>query len=223
MLVSHRKRFIYTKTVKTGGTSVEVYFEPYCFPTGAYVFSHARDEHVAPEGIVGFRGPNPGQKQVTWFNHMSAEAIREKLGEAMWNAYFKFCVIRDPFDKVVSAFHFFALRREACNGMAFEEIKRRFKEWVKAGKLGIDRDKYLIGGEVCVDYFLRHETLAEGIREVCMRLEIPFEPSRLLHLKKGTRPDAHHFRDYYDRESAETVARHFDFEIRHFGYRLPVE
>ena len=30
MLVSHQKKFIFTKTKKTEGTSVESFFEPYC-------------------------------------------------------------------------------------------------------------------------------------------------------------------------------------------------
>lgn len=34
MLISHRKRFIFTKTAKTAGTSVESYFEQYCMPEG---------------------------------------------------------------------------------------------------------------------------------------------------------------------------------------------
>ena len=36
MLISHRKQFIYTKTYKTAGTSVEVYFEPYCMQEGEW-------------------------------------------------------------------------------------------------------------------------------------------------------------------------------------------
>ena len=40
MLISHRKQFIYTKTAKTAGTSVESYFEKYCMPEGKWQFSH---------------------------------------------------------------------------------------------------------------------------------------------------------------------------------------
>ena len=56
MLISHRHRFIYTKTIKTAVTSVEAYFEPYCMAEGAWQESHSRAEHVSPEGIVRFRG-----------------------------------------------------------------------------------------------------------------------------------------------------------------------
>jgi hypothetical protein len=36
MLVSHQRKFIYTKTVKTAGSSVESYFEPYCISPEEY-------------------------------------------------------------------------------------------------------------------------------------------------------------------------------------------
>ena len=37
MLVSHARKFIYTKTLKTAGTSVEVFLEPYCRPPAKWL------------------------------------------------------------------------------------------------------------------------------------------------------------------------------------------
>jgi len=53
MLVSHKEEIHYTKTLKTAGTSVEVYFEPYCMPEGEWSFGHARAEYVSQAGIIG--------------------------------------------------------------------------------------------------------------------------------------------------------------------------
>lgn len=52
MLVSHLKKFIYTKTVKTAGTSVEAYFERYCILPGDFRVTHTREEYVSSGGIV---------------------------------------------------------------------------------------------------------------------------------------------------------------------------
>jgi len=60
VLVSHRLRFIYTKTAKTGGTSVESYVDD-CMPEGEWSASHARDAHESPEGIVGRRRAADGR------------------------------------------------------------------------------------------------------------------------------------------------------------------
>jgi hypothetical protein len=54
MLISHRYRFICTKTVKTAGTSVENFFEEFCMPEGEWTESHGRDEYESPTGIISY-------------------------------------------------------------------------------------------------------------------------------------------------------------------------
>ena len=103
MLISHRKKFLYTKTKKTASTSVESYFEKYCMPEGQWTFSHAIEEYVSKEGIIGYRGKN--RRNQIWHNHMSAAKIRDKIGASIWNSYFKFTVVRNPFDKLISGFY----------------------------------------------------------------------------------------------------------------------
>ena len=74
MLVSHHHKFIYTKTVKTAGTSVESFFERFCMPQNEWEFSHGRDEYVSDYGIVGYRGSSRPPDAEYW-NHMSAKEI----------------------------------------------------------------------------------------------------------------------------------------------------
>ncbi len=78
MLVSHRERFIYLKTVKTAGTSVEIFLEPHC-RDDARTPTHACAEHVSPAGIVGARGPDVDHHR--YYNHMPAERVRAAIGE----------------------------------------------------------------------------------------------------------------------------------------------
>ena len=103
MLVSHRYRFIYTKTVKTAGTSVESYFERFCMPDGTWQQSHERSEYESSSGIIGFRGVVIPEN-TRWWNHMPADLIKRQLGQDVWDSYFKFCVIRNPYEKCISAF-----------------------------------------------------------------------------------------------------------------------
>ena len=79
MLISHRYRFIYTKTAKTAGTSVESFFERFCMPEGTWRQLHERNQHVSPEGIIGCRRAEipPG---TTWWNHMPAAEVKELIG-----------------------------------------------------------------------------------------------------------------------------------------------
>jgi len=215
MLVSHRKAFIYTKTAKTASTSVESYFEPFCMPPGTWQFiEHEREELVCDEGIIGYRGDHTAGKR--WFNHMSCADIRRQLGVALWERYFKFAVIRDPFDKLLSGY-FFQERPRGCRS----DIIEGFRRWVRDGGAIVDRHTYTLDGEVCMDYFIRYERLQDGVEEVCRRLDVAYEAGRLRRLKGGFRERSIPLRDFYDRETRDRVAEIYAFELDFFGYRPP--
>jgi Sulfotransferase family len=230
MLVSHRKHFIYTKTAKTAGTSVEVYFEPYCTPEGEWRFQHGHAEYKSDSGIIGYRGKKNGEKK--WFNHMPAALIQRQLGKDVWDEYFKFCVVRNPFDKVVSAFHFAEAqksdpvagekRRTRTKSLADTvhrfPIKERFRSWILEGSFPMDRGAYTIDGKICMDYFIRYEDMENGVKHVCQVLEIPFEPERIPNLKTGFRPRGLSLRDYYSPETIKLVVEQYAFEFNNFGY-----
>jgi len=239
MLVSHRHRFIYTKTAKTAGTSVEAYYEKYCLPEGDSPFSHTRRACVSEAGIVGYRGGSPfGGK---WYNHMPAAQIRRQIGDDIWNSYFKFCIVRNPFDKLISGFQMFERQRDRhtttqkiivsvrkilgvpnpIDCVSGENTVARFRSWIKNGGWIDDRDKYMIDGKVCVDYFIRYEQLQDGIKHVCEQVGVPFAPDQIPKLKSGKRTDDVPITDYYDAETARIVSARYTFELAEFGYSLP--
>ncbi|MEL6454976.1 MAG: sulfotransferase family 2 domain-containing protein [Cyanobacteria bacterium J06623_5] len=240
MLLSHRKKFIYTKTVKTAGTSVESYFEKYCMPEGDWTFSHQREEYVSHSGIVGYRGRQPKGKK--WLNHMSAQKIQTGVGIDVWNNYFKFCVIRNPYTKLVSAYHHFIERSQkpTFKERVIQQLKKiktgrtdpadliqgttapeRFRSWIKHGGWIDDRDKYFIEGQVCIDHFIMQEDLESGVEEVCDILRIPYEPNRLPKLKKRKAKTKIPLSEYYDRETVDIIHHRYAFEIEKFGYCPP--
>jgi len=75
-------------------------------PTDEWTLTHHRDEYVSAHGIIGYRGPQRSATTLYW-NHMPAELIRRRIGKNLWDNYYKFSVIRNPYDKVLSGFYFF--------------------------------------------------------------------------------------------------------------------
>ena len=217
MLISHRKRFIYTKTLKTAGTSVESYFEPYCMPEGAWQFSHHREQYVSPAGIIGYRGKERGGS--AWYNHMPAAEIKEKIGPEIWDAYYKFCVVRNPFDKLISSFHFSHL--DPNGAMTDAEQVRTFRSWIKAKALPRDANRWMIGSTVCMDYLIRYEALETGLRQVCAALGIDFDPQAVPRLKSGFRNPRLAMSDYYDDETRAIVSDLYAVELRVLDYSFP--
>jgi hypothetical protein len=220
MLVSHQNKFIYTKTAKTGGTSVESYFEKYCMNENEWHPLHERDEYESEYGIIGFRGKKSERlkKNPKWFHHMSAAKIKMLIGEYCWNDYFKFCVIRNPYDKLVSSFYFDAHRQ----GIKYNDFNAipNFRSWLKSkANLHVDRNKYIIDNEICIDFFIRYENLMLDIEFVCKKLNIPFEPANLPNFKSGIRKSTIETYEYYDKETALIVENAYDLEFRLFNYQ----
>jgi hypothetical protein len=223
MLISHAHRFIYLKTLKTGGTSVEIYFEPYCVdPDREFVERHHRESEVSKWGIIGARGQPPNSARL-WYNHMPASRVLELIGPELWSQYYKFCVVRDPFDKTVSSFwhHLSPAERLELQRADFERARGRFHEWVRTARHIMDRDAFSIQGTPVVDRFVRYEGLYAGLRAVCQDLGLPWEPSRLGRYKSGMRLRNEPLAQYYDEDTADRVRQLYRWEIEFFHYCAP--
>lgn len=219
MLLSHPHRFIYLKTVKTAGTSVEIYFEDACIPPDRPAArGHHIEQTVTSAGVIGYRGPDPSGR--TWYNHMPAEQVRELVGRDVWDTYYKFCVVRNPFEKMVSLWWFIRSKQDRSDDLAdFARIKADFCSWcVCHAPDAVDRDKYLIDGKVSVDCFVRYESLLDGLQAVCRQVGYPFRPERLGTFKSDSRLINRPFADYYDRPAIAAVEAAFSWELDHFGY-----
>jgi hypothetical protein len=220
MLISHRHRFIYTKTFKTGGTSVEAYFEPFCMAPGEWTLSHDRAQYESAHGVIGFRGINP-PPGLRWWNHMGAAEIRERCGAAVWDGYFKFCVVRNPFDRAVSAFYFARSKGRLPASDAADPLQ--LERWLAGGGLRMDREQYLIDGAFALDGVLRHECLQADLEALCGHLGLPWEPERLPRFKAGLRPAESRPDALFTPRAVALIEAACAWELENFGYGLTAE
>lgn len=223
MIVSHTRRFIFIKSAKTAGTSFEAALSNFCSandivtPLGDYEFN--KDE----TGRWVHRPMNSdGFEQHDW-----ASTIREKIDPEQWNAYLKFSIVRNPWDRVVSLFTWKArkdpsfreeTRRLAASGDRDAElrfVRERFADFVDGDWQTNDRF-YYVDGQYCLDHMLRYESLPSDTLELCDRLGIP--AIELPRLKAGFRPGELHYSDYYDDRARAVVADRHRRDIERFGY-----
>jgi sulfotransferase famil protein len=227
MLCSHEKKFIYSRTRKAASTSVEIFFQRFCVPQGILPESTDIEGHpdeyrtkqiITEVGIVGSR---ERLKEPSEFNtHMPISEIRNKLGREIFDAYYKFCTIRNPFDKIVSHF-WWDLRGSFDPNESFATIKDRFGQFVVRNFGGFnDRSIFMIDGHLAVDEFIRYEHLATDLEKVCKRLNIDFRPEFLGTYKSGFRKHQEHFSDYYNPATKRLVEIEFSWEINRFNYSL---
>jgi hypothetical protein len=221
MIVSHEYEFIFVKTRKTAGTSIEVHLArhlgddavvtPVTPPVEGHVARH-HDERFNPlPQMLHQRRVGPAWRDLrrhrTFYNHIPAARIRERVGTKVWDRYFKFCFERDPWEKVVSWYYF---RRDRHPGMTFDEF-------VRTQALPSDFDLYSLDGRVAMDFVGQFSRLTTDLATALDHVGWP-HPIELTREKGTTRPadaatDAH-FTPALDARVAEVFAR----EIAEFGY-----
>ena len=213
MIVSHAHRFVFLKTRKTAGTSVEIALSTVCGPDDVITPVTEADERLRAE--YGGRAPQhyespPLPRKA--FNHMPASMVRQLVGRGAWDGYYTFSVERNPWDAVVSLFHW--RHREDPSPPAFADFVREpvVEELATKNFRG-----YRINGELAVDRVLRYESLAPGVAEVWAHLGLPGAP-RLPRAKGGSRPRGPSYASYYDAASRAHVAELFAPAIEDFGY-----
>ena len=238
MIVSHRHKFIFVKTHKTAGTSVEIALSKFCGPKDIITPVSKVDEQTRTE--LGYRSPQNYRKPLLtystkewkrlvlkkkrvnrFYNHMPATEIRRWVGEGVWSSYFKFCFERNPWDKTLSRY-FWRYRRP--DGNYPKRNRHRPKSsidvpaFIRMKKFRHTSDYYMytIDGEVAVDYIGRYENLEQDLNTVCERLGLP--RAELPGAKSGVRTDKRHYRDVLNPDDAEIVARVFSREIDLLGY-----
>lgn len=220
MLVSHRHKFIYTKTYKTGGTSIESYFERFCVPEGEYSPTRTAPERISAAGIVGQRGSSVDSKPTFW-NHMPAFEIKQEIGEQCWDSYFKFCAIRNPFERVVSLFFFQDRSASIDDDPLSSKTQERFEHFVhNLPGIAVDRDKFTINGNFCLDDVIRYERLEDDVMRICQKLQLPWEKSWLPNLKSGIRPAGTEARKLFTDSTRNMIEATFKYELDQFGYEF---
>ena len=151
--------------------------------------------------------------------------IRRRLGEHTWRPYFKFCVIRNPFEKAISGFYFGKRRRrKSQQGQWTDQDPQLFENWLERLRAPMDRNIFCIKGQFALDDVIRHEILAADMQRICERLGLPWDPERLPAFKAGLRPpEATARRLYTTPRSRQLVREAYRFELRYFGYKFPEE
>jgi hypothetical protein len=194
MIASYEHNYIFIKTGKVAGTSVEMALSRFCGPrdiiTPIYPRNeihrkpparHAQNFSTDPElerrmaeladkaDLIAlwnvFRELEP---KSVYHNHMKAAAIRERIGDAFWNNAFKFTIDRHPYERVISNALWLIVDREREPKFEPEKVQATVEESIE--RLLPSVDTYSIDGQLAVDRILRYETLTDDLASIADRV-----------------------------------------------------
>ncbi len=227
MIISHKYRFIFIKTAKTAGTSIEVFLSKHCGSTDIVTPIFPPVEGHQARNYKGFTIPaiveRPHKilsalvsaliKRDKFYNHMPASLVKRRVPREVWNSYFKFCVERNPWDKVLSHYHMHAAR---------EGGSLSFDNYLVRGRFPINYFRYTddSGVKIIVDRVLHYETLAAELGEVFSQLNVSFDGTLGIKAKSEYRTDRRKYQLIFNDEQRRIVENAFAREIELHGYRF---
>ena len=207
MIASHAHRFVFVKTRKTAGTSLEIALSRHCGPDDIVTRISPEDEVLRT--AAGGVGPQHDDTDPSSYAHMGARRVIEVIGRQAWDDSFTFAVERNPFDVVASSYRYSARKPTFTKTFAeFVRTPRRME------RLALNERLYRVAGQVVVDRVYRYEELPDAVADISARLGVDLD---LPHAKQGSGP---HYRELYGPGDAEIVAQRFRRTIREFGYEF---
>lgn len=231
MLISRSYNFVFIKTVKTAGTSVEAFLEPFCCPPG-HVVQHWTPTLISKYGVVGQRWPQNDRDNLGFYNHMSAREIRELLPE--FDSFTRLTVARDPYDRAISYFHFTHPTFTPPGGIPLDQaiglmqsgrrkqLQDKFIHFLRYG-LPDEQQLLCIDGQLAVDRWVRFEHLHADLEQLVSDLHLPLDGSVAdalpgFKLNRQGRADRPSINDYLSAEALELIDQQCSWSFDTFGY-----
>lgn len=173
-------------------------------------------------------------------SHITALEIKQSLKKNTFRQYFKFCFVRNPWDRFISLYNYARLEDSYYHSSRGDGLYGQHKDYELLKDASIDEcAKFLVEGKLkhdeswnhwspqvnwltdkygnsLVDYVGRYEALEEDLIFICKKLGIPIQP---LKVSNSSRVRTN-YRSFYSDYSQEVVADFYKDDIETFSYKF---
>lgn len=201
MIISHEHKFIFIKTRKTAGSSIEkIFVENYLnlsldVCTGSDYDNTTRINNLTNNGHVGYQ----------W--------IKENYPNE-WKSYFKFAFARNPWDMLVS---YYFWRK---NGKPHKMAKGSFDDFLKSKSLDNWNDWKKMYTDDNSNIVLDKLCMYENIHQELLDLPVPYNGEILSTFVKNNTREQNGYRQFYSDETVNLVYDEFKDLINYFNYKF---
>ena len=208
MIISHKYKFIFIHITKCAGSSM----------------THAIAPHLGEDDLV--IGVTPEGERISeelrikngLHKHCKAKEAKEILGNDIWDNYFKFSFVRNPWDLLVSTYHWWLVTPwddQWQTGKKIKELKN-FEEYLFSPyrrQEGCSEFLFDDEGNCLVDFIGRQERINKDFAYACGRTGLP-------NLKLPRRNTTKHndFHQYYNEKTKNLVKKWLAQDVTNFQY-----
>lgn len=211
MIISHKHRFIFIEVPKTASSSIANFLQEYLPKNNIECERH---EIISGSDWVFTR------KKTDTYPHCHRHCDLLSVLKDFPNAskYFKFCFVRNPWDRVIS--WFFYKKGQLKN----PKRKQSFNEFLKEIQLS-PQIEIMNHTPQNFDFIGRFENLQNDFETICDKIDINFH--HLPHIIPLSHQPTFvgnnknkHYTSYYNDETRQVVAEKYAQDIEYFGYKF---
>ena len=202
-MISHKHKCIFIHNPKCAGNSIAKSLE-----------------------IGQYAAPARGSLEYKLQYHQDLLTHKKLINEHTYKHYYKFSIVRNPFDRVVSAYFWYKQTDRKDNKHVRRVLPDTFSEYVlnlkelqtlpaikKHSHFFCQYDTVFNGISSDLDFIGRFETIESDIDDI----------SRDLHIDKIVLPHINkkqhrHYREYYNQDTIDIVEDLFKNDLKHFKY-----
>ncbi len=232
MIVSHKHKFIFMKTLKTASSSVEIALSEVLGPDDIITPTRAdlASQRALERAARNYRCDHPAvprrpllkrllrrperhyHPSIGFYEHMPAWRAKLYLGERIWDSYYKFSFERNPWDRQVSLY-FYKTRGKKRRPSFTDFMKKKKAVYVW------NSDVYMIDGRVALDFVGKYENLQADFKTALEAIGLdPALP--LPQANRSSKPKDRSYRAFYTPQTRQLVADWYAREIALFGYEF---
>jgi len=221
LIISHKHKFIFLKTHKTGGTSLQIALSRNCGQIDIISKLHEddKDDLNKAGGLDQQNALVPLSKfnSRDWFQyilrgrkqyfseHLNWVYTKRWIGSKVWNSYYKFCFERNPFDKVLSYYYW----RTRNANISLDQFLDEKLDTLSDFKI------YGMDDEIQVDNVFLYEDLSTSINILEDRFQFNIDMANVK-AKASHRVKKQSFDSELTSKQKEKIAKAFEKEINLF-------
>jgi len=245
MIISHKYKFIFIKPTKVAGTSIEIALAKHC---GKKDIITPITKYNPESDDTKYNQPIRNYKELGYYNHMPPGDIKKNVGGKIWDTYYKFSVVRNPWDQAVSRFFWNKKTKSPQKNITTTKIysnlfnpkayiyilkkmiafmkklfwlnSNEFEKFIMLFRKDWTNTRYYFDkkGNPLCDFYIRYENLDDDYKKVCNRLGVPYE--KLPKTKNKQRKVKKHYSVFYNKKTKDKIKSMFKKEIDFFNYKF---
>ena len=236
MIISHYFKFIFIKTNKTAGTSVEWALSKHLREGDmltTIIEEKERQKHINTQSLIYLNQDLPPRTRRKFKPHSPLSIAHKIFPET--KKYFSFSVLRNPFQRYISGFRYHrsqAIQR-AINAEAMPDLEatlqRQFNQYINSNQgLGLMRKgKNLFdycdaeGNHISIDRILKLESIERTIQSCLSPLGLDIDPKEIPRLKSQYVKIPNNI-DLWSQENLKTIADRHAWEFKYLYSQKPI-